>query len=270
VSGCWPSISRIAASSGADRRSSNAFDASGAPTQAATAFAQIAVWRWRSSSGSPRRKARGCNSAVLERGAATAALLPDLINQAIAALPIARRMRWGTRSAEFVRPVHGVVLMYGDDVVPATVLGLSSGASPAAIASIAPKPITLKSAPGLREAACEREGDRADFDAPRGLIRAGVPRRPPRPAATRLDRDALLDEVTALVEWPVPIAGRFEPRFLELPREVVIATIQDHQRYFASRAPRGADRRVHHGEQHRKPRPGEGARRQRARGAPAA
>ena len=73
--------------------------------------------------------------------------------------------------------------------------------------------------------------------------------------------DALLDEVTALVEWPVPLAAQFEERFLALPREVLIATLQDHQRYFpVEDAERRADAVVHHRQQHREPRPGAGAR----------
>ena len=75
----------------------------------------------------------------------------------------------------------------------------------------------------------------ADFATRRELIRAGViaAAAASGEGGTALIEDALLDEVTALVEWPVPIAGRFEQRFLSLPREVVIATVQDHQRYFA-------------------------------------
>ena len=81
----------------------------------------------------------------------------------------------------------------------------------------------------------------ADFGARRELIRAGVNLAAAKcgNGGTALIEDALLDEVTALVEWPVPIAGRFEARFLSLPREVVIATVQDHQRYFAIEGPDG-------------------------------
>ena len=83
----------------------------------------------------------------------------------------------------------------------------------------------------------------ADFDERRELIRAGVTAAAAATGggATALIESKLLDEVTALVEWPVPIAGQFEQRFLNLPREVVIATVQDHQRYFAVQ---GAGRRL--------------------------
>ena len=77
----------------------------------------------------------------------------------------------------------------------------------------------------------------ADFAARREAIRAGVTAAAAAAGGRALIESALLDEVTALVEWPVPIVGRFEQRFLSLPREVVIATIQDHQRYFAIEGP---------------------------------
>jgi glycyl-tRNA synthetase beta chain len=173
-------------------------------------------------------------------GHATTSLLADIVNQAIAALPIAKRMRWGARSAEFVRPVHGVVLLYGEAVVPAEVLGLESGRVTVGHRFHAPKPITLRSAKGY-EGRMRRAKVVADFAARRELIRAGVNAAASGTGGNALIEDALLDEVTALVEWPVAIAGQFEQRFLSLPREVVIATVQDHQRYFAVE---GADGRL--------------------------
>jgi glycyl-tRNA synthetase beta chain len=168
-----------------------------------------------------------------EHGAATAGLLGDIINQAVAGLPIAKRMRWGARSAEFVRPVHTVVLLYGEAVIPVQVLGLDSGRVTFGHRFHAPKPITLKSPTGY-ESRLRRAKVVADFSSRREMIRAGVNVAAQAGGGGRaLIEDALLDEVTALVEWPVPIAGRFEQRFLRLPREVVIATVQDHQRYFA-------------------------------------
>jgi glycyl-tRNA synthetase beta chain len=175
-----------------------------------------------------------------ERGAATTALLGDIINQAVAALPIPKRMRWGAHTAEFVRPVHSVVLIYGESVVPALVLGLPSGRVSFGHRFLAPRPITLKSAKGY-EGRLRRAKVVADFATRRELIRAGVNSAAAASGGTALIEEALLDEVTALVEWPVPIAGQFEQRFLSLPREVVIATVQDHQRYFAVE---GADRKL--------------------------
>jgi glycyl-tRNA synthetase beta chain len=149
-------------------------------------------------------------------------------------------MRWGAHSAEFVRPVHSVVLLYGDEVVPVELLGLQSGRVTSGHRFHHPKPISLKSAKGY-EAKLRRAKVIADFAKRREMIRAGVSAAATEVGGSALIDDALLDEVTALVEWPVPVTGQFEQRFLSLPREVVIATVQDHQRYFAVL---GADERL--------------------------
>ena len=216
----------------------NAFDAQGAPTQAATAFAKSCGVAVGELSKLTTEKGAWLQFRGTERGAATTALLKDLLTQAIAALPIAKRMRWGAHSAEFVRPVHSVVLLYGDDVVPIELLGLQSGRVTSGHRFHHPKPISLKSAKGY-EAKLRRAKVIADFAKRREMIRAGVIEAAAQAGGSALIDDALLDEVTALVEWPVPLTGQFEQRFLSLPREVVIATVQDHQRYFAVQGPDG-------------------------------
>ena len=212
----------------------SSFDTQGTPTPAAIAFAKNCGVSVAELAKLETAKGAWLVFRGTERGAATTSLLSNILDQAIASLPIARRMRWGSRTAEFVRPVHSVVLLYGETVVPAEVLGLKTDRVTFGHRFHAPKPITLKSAKGY-ESRLRRAKVVADFAARRELIRAGVNEaaRSSGSGGTALIDDALLDEVTALVEWPVPIAGQFERRFLSLPREVVIATVQDHQRYFA-------------------------------------
>ncbi len=220
----------------------NSFDAQGAPTQAAAAFARSCGVTVADLAQLKTDKGAWLMFRGTERGSATTALLGDIVNQAVASLPIAKRMRWGARTAEFVRPVHRVVLLHGDAVVPAEVLGLDTGRVTFGHRFHAPKPLTLKSAAEY-ERRLRRAKVVADFAERRELIRAQVTvaAAATGEGATPLIEEALLDEVTALVEWPVPIAGRFEQRFLSLPREVVIATVQDHQRYFPVQ---GADGRL--------------------------
>jgi len=210
----------------------SSFDAQGEPTQAAVAFARNCGIAVTELTQLKTDKGAWLMFRGTERGAATMSLLGDIINQAITTLPIAKRMRWGTRTAEFVRPVHSVALLYGETVVPVEVLGLRAGRTIFGHRFHAPRPITLKSPKGY-ESRLRRAKVVADFAARRELIRAGVNLAAASSGGRALIDDALLDEVTALVEWPVPIAGQFEQRFLSLPREVVIATVQDHQRYFA-------------------------------------
>ena len=218
----------------------NAFDAQGAPTQAAAAFAKNCGVPVNTLERLTTDKGAWLVFRGVEHGGATISLLGGIVNTAVAALPIAKRMRWGARSVEFVRPVHSVVLLYGDEVVPAQVLGLDSGRVTHGHRFHAPRPITLQSAKGYASR-LRRAKVVADFAVRRELIRTGVAAAAAAsgPGSSALIEDALLDEVTALVEWPVPVAGQFEQRFLRLPREVVIATVQDHQRYFAVQGPDG-------------------------------
>ncbi|MGO9994299.1 MAG: glycine--tRNA ligase subunit beta [Steroidobacteraceae bacterium] len=218
----------------------SAFDAQGAPTQAATAFAKSCGVSVADLERLTTEKGTWLAFRGTEPGAATASLLGGIVGQAIAALPIAKRMRWGARAAEFVRPVRTVVLLFGDEVVPIEVLGLTSGRLTLGHRFHAPRPIVVKS-PKSYESQLRRAKVIADFAKRRDIIRAGVKAVAAAAGGVALIEEALLDEVTALVEWPVPIAGRFEKRFLALPREVVIATVQDHQRYFPVE---GADGRL--------------------------
>jgi glycyl-tRNA synthetase beta chain len=210
----------------------NAFDAQGVASQAATAFAKSCGVAVEALGKLTTEKGAWLQYRGTERGAATTSLLAGILTQAVAALPIAKRMRWGAHTAEFVRPVHSVVLLYGDEVVPVEVLGLSAGRITSGHRFHAPKPITLKNAKAY-ESALLRAKVVVDFAKRRELIRTGVTELAEQLHGKALIEPALLDEVTALVEWPVPLAGQFEARFLTLPREVVIATVQDHQRYFA-------------------------------------
>lgn len=216
------------------------FDAAGLPTQAANAFAKSCGVPVADLERLATEKGSWLAFRGTEPGAATLSVLGDIINQAVTGLPIARRMRWGASAVEFVRPVHSVVLLYGDDVVSVEVLGVTSDRITVGHRFHAPRPISLKT-PGSYESRLRSAKVIVDFAKRRDLIRSGVTAAAAAAGGIALIEDALLDEVTALVEWPVPIAGRFDERFLALPREVVIATVQEHQRYFPVQ---GADGRL--------------------------
>jgi glycyl-tRNA synthetase beta chain len=216
----------------------SAFDASGAPTQAALAFAKSCSVEVKDLERMTTDKGTWLMHRGTQPGVATQSVLGELIAKAIAALPIARRMRWGAGSAEFVRPVHSVLLLFGNEVVPIEVLGLESGRITHGHRFHAPRPIALRSAASYAKR-LERAYVVADFAARRARLNAGVAAAAAQAGGIALIDEALLDEVTALVEWPVPIVGHFEARFLALPREVVIATVKDHQRYFPIEGPDG-------------------------------
>lgn len=218
-----------------------AFDAEGLPTRAAQAFAASN----KASVEELQRREEGKGTFLyyvgVKTGAAAMELLPGLVQSALDALPIPRRMRWGAGEAQFVRPVHWIAMLYGKEVVAANLLDTPAGNLTRGHRFHAPKPLRLSSPAAYERSLRERGYVVAGFEARRSLVRERVAVLAEGLGGRPLMRDALLDEVAALVEWPVPLAGRFEERFLSLPREVLISTLEDHQRYFPVE---GADGRL--------------------------
>ncbi len=212
-----------------------AFDAQGAPTQAALAFARSCGTEVSALEKLETPKGVWMVHRGTETGASTVSLLPGIVQAALDALPIAKRMRWGAGEAEFVRPVHWVLMIFGRDDVPCEILGVPSGRVTYGHRFMAPKAIRIGSPASYVGALQKRGRVMADIDERRETIRKGVAAVAAGLNGTAVIEDGLLDEVTALVEWPVPLAGRFDAKFLELPAEVPIATMQDHQRYFPVR-----------------------------------
>jgi glycyl-tRNA synthetase beta chain len=209
-----------------------AFDANGAPTRAALAFAEKNGAHVDALQKLEEGKGTFLFFIGTKPGAAVTELIPGIVKAALDALPIPRRMRWGSSDAEFVRPVHWLLMLYGKDVVPVTLLDTEAGDHTQGHRFHAPKPIRITSAGTYAKTLSERGFVLADFAARRDLIREKVTEAAAAVGGRALIGHGLLDEVTALVEWPVPITGRFEERFLALPREVLISTLQEHQRYF--------------------------------------
>ncbi|HXC59596.1 MAG TPA: glycine--tRNA ligase subunit beta [Steroidobacteraceae bacterium] len=219
-----------------------AFDKAGAPTRAAQAFAQSCGVALEELSRETDPKGNECLSfSGVKPGAAASALLPTFVSEALDALPIPKRMRWGAGEAQFVRPVHWLVLLLGSEVIPATILDATAGNETRGHRFHAVKALRIGS-PAAYEKTLEKRGRvLADFAARRERIRAGAMQLAVEHGGKALISAELLDEVTALNEWPVSLAGRFEERFLALPRELLISVLQDHQRYFPVE---GADGRL--------------------------
>ncbi len=204
----------------------------GAPTRAATAFAESCGVAVEKLGRVTEPKGEFLAYSGKRAGAPAAELMPGIVQKALDALPIARRMRWGAGEVQFVRPVHWLVMLHGSQIVPCEILGLAAGRHTCGHRFHAPKAIALRS-PGTYLKTLETRGKViADIAARRERIRSGVLAAAAQAGGEALISDALLDEVTALVEWPAPLAGRFDATFLQLPREVLISTLQDHQRYF--------------------------------------
>jgi glycyl-tRNA synthetase beta chain len=169
-------------------------------------------------------------------GKAVTQLLPEIVEQAALALPIAKRMRCGDSEVEFVRPVHSVVMLYGDQIINAVILGCQAGRVTRGHRFHTFDGITLPHA-ATYITFLETEGKViADFAKRREKIiaqaNACVKKNLAAKGKVLISSEALLEEVTSLVEWPMALFGYFEEIFLDLPSEVLISSMQDHQRYF--------------------------------------
>jgi glycyl-tRNA synthetase beta chain len=212
---------------------SAAFDKSGAPTRAATAFAETCGITLEQLGRVTEGKGEFLYFEGSKPGAATTTLLPAIVQAALDALPIPKRMRWGTSEAEFVRPVHWIVMRFGHETLPVRLLDTEAGATTRGHRFHAPQELAFSSPADYADTLRSKGFVLASFAERRERIRDQVLVCAKNLGGKAVLDDALLDEVTALVEWPVALEGRFDERFLALPREVLISTLQEHQRYFA-------------------------------------
>lgn len=165
-------------------------------------------------------------------GQATENLIPDILRAGIQALPIAKRMRWGNYETEFVRPVHWAVLLYGDQVIQTEILGLATGRQTFGHRFHMPSVLTVESADCYRDVLFDSGKVIADFEERKQKIRLAAEEAAQSVGGIAHIEEDLLEEIAALNEWPVPVIGHFDPRYLELPAEVLITTMQTNQKYF--------------------------------------
>jgi glycyl-tRNA synthetase beta chain len=167
-----------------------------------------------------------------ESGKLAAEIIPELVEKALRALPVPKRMRWGSSSVEFVRPVHWAVLLLGNDPVHAEILGMRCNRYTRGHRFHHNETIAITSPAAYCDILATSGKVMADMDQRRESIRTQVTEAGEAlGGSARIDAD-LLDEVTALVEWPVAITGSFDSRFLEVPAEALVSSMQDHQKFF--------------------------------------
>jgi glycyl-tRNA synthetase beta chain len=209
-----------------------AFDEDGIPTSPAEGFARSCGVPVAELDQLETDKGSFLARRSVEAGQPATAIIPELVERALKGLPIPRRMRWGAGTAEFVRPVHWVLLLLGDQVVEADILGVRSGGTTRGHRFHCNKTLAI-SHPSDYLQTLEQPGHvLADMDRRREAIRTQIIEAGAAlGGTTSIDAD-LLDEVTALVEWPVAITGTFEEHFLEVPAEALVSSMQDHQKFF--------------------------------------
>ena len=209
-----------------------AYDKDGHPTKAAEGFARSCGATVADLVRLDTDKGSWLIYRVMEKGRAAADLLPAIAEQALAALPIPKRMRWGDSDSEFVRPVHWCLFLHGDKVVPGTILGCRAGNRSRGHRFHHGGEIVIPQ-PEAYEVLLEEEGRViVDFARRADRIRAEVLAAAETLGGAAMIDDDLLDEVTALVEWPVAITAGFEERFLAAPQEALILTMKKNQKYF--------------------------------------
>ena len=165
-------------------------------------------------------------------GKNTSELLPEIVSQSLAKLPIPKRMRWGASDIEFVRPVHWIVMMQGSEVIKGEILGVASSNTTKGHRFHHPEAITITQASSYAEQLRETGHVIASFSERRDEVRKQAEAAAQKLGGVAQLDSALLDEVTALIEKPIAVSGSFGEEFLEIPQECLISSMQDHQKYF--------------------------------------
>jgi glycyl-tRNA synthetase beta chain len=175
----------------------------------------------------------GAFFAIIEReGRKAADVIADAVKRIVADFPWPKSMRWGSGSLRWVRPLHNIVAILGEEIVPIQIDGLRSGATTVGHRFHHPGPITIGGAHDYAEKlrACHVIVDQEERER---LIREGAQTAAGDAGLILLDDEGLVVENAGLTEWPVPLLGRFDPDFLDVPREVIVLTMRTNQKYFA-------------------------------------
>lgn len=211
---------------------SAAFDDEGKPTRATEGFAKSCGVAVDQLDTIETEKGSWLVFDTIVKGKQTHELIPDIVTTALKRLPIAKRMRWGDSDVEFVRPIKWIILLLGEETITCEIMGVASGQQTLGHRFHHPDAIAIQHASEYLTALKENGKVLADYNERRLLIQTQVEAVAKENKGEMVIDPDLLDEVTALVEWPVAFIGNFDPDFLRLPKEVLISSMQEHQRYF--------------------------------------
>ncbi len=210
---------------------SAAYDDDGNPTPAALGFARSCGVEFSQLSKTETAKGERLSFQINETGKATKELMPELVKAALSKLPIAKSMRWGDHPDSFIRPVKWLLMMHGELIIPATLFRCESSNITYGHRFLSSGKLTLKSADDYEDL-LQSNFVIADLEKRKSTINAQVERLANDLNATAVIEPSLLSEVNALVEWPVALAGNFDPSFLTVPPEALISTMSANQKYF--------------------------------------
>ena len=208
-----------------------AFDADGNPTKAAMGWARGCGIEVKDAQTLETDKGAWLLHLAKVAGQETKTLMVDVINKALAKLPIPKPMRWGANKTQFIRPVHTVTILFGDELVIGEVLGKQVSNQLQGHRFHHPEKITINHADDVFDV-LKSAYVIADYEQRKAQIRAQIEAAAKAiNAVVAMDED-LLEEVTSLVEWPVTLTATFEEEFLAVPAEALIYTMKDDQKYF--------------------------------------
>ncbi|MBL4866034.1 MAG: glycine--tRNA ligase subunit beta [Pseudomonadales bacterium] len=209
-----------------------AYDAEGNPSKAALGFAKSCGVEIDQLQTQETKKGTWLVFENNQLGQDTEVLIPAIIEDSLSKLPIPKRMTWGSHRIAFVRPVHWLILLFDDKVITATILGKTASNTSLGHRFHSTGKIVIKSI-GEYEETLEKVGRViADFDKRKAIIKQQVETIAKSLSGVAQIEEDLLNEVTGLVEWPVALAGKFDPSFLEIPQECLISAMKEHQKYF--------------------------------------
>lgn len=209
-----------------------AFDADGKPTKAAEGWARGCGITVDQAERVSTDKGEWLLYRSVEQGKPTKALLVDLVAAALAKLPIPKPMRWGDKSEQFIRPVHTVTLLFGDELIEGTILGVASARIIRGHRFLGEAEFTIDNADQYPQLLAEKGSVIADFAERKAIIRRDAEQAAAKVGGIADIEEDLLEEVTSLVEFPVVMTAKFEERFLAVPAEALVYTMKGDQKYF--------------------------------------
>ncbi|HJF74386.1 MAG TPA: glycine--tRNA ligase subunit beta [Gallibacterium anatis] len=209
-----------------------AFDAEGKPTKAAEGWARGCGISVDQAERLVTDKGEWLVHRAVIEGQPTKNLLLGIISNALAKLPIPKTMRWGDKSEQFVRPVHTVTLLFGDELIEGDILGVASGRTIRGHRFLGQQEFTIDNADQYPQLLAEKGSVIADFEQRKTIIRQDAEKAAAKVGGVADIEEDLLDEVTSLVEFPVVMTAKFEERFLAVPAEALVYTMKGDQKYF--------------------------------------
>lgn len=211
---------------------SAAFDAEGKPTKAAEGWAKGCGITVDQAERIATDKGEWLVHRAVIEGQPTKNLLVGMISNALAKLPIPKTMRWGDKTEQFVRPVHTVTLLLGDELIEGEILGIASGTTIRGHRFLGEREFQISHADQYPALLKEKGSVVADFNERKALILAKAQEKATALGGVADIEEDLLDEVTSLVEYPNVLAAKFEERFLAVPAEALVYTMKGDQKYF--------------------------------------